>query len=123
MLPVGHETKRFQLPSHLGRQLSREPLGGGATVELERLILLAAGAIATLGIRTVGPAERLVVFRGGRYTADIRRPGTTWIIPFYEKTARIKLEDHVPNWRSLEEIEIWEAIEHLLRQSGHPIAE
>ena len=28
MLPFGHETKRFQRPGHLGRQLSREPLGG-----------------------------------------------------------------------------------------------
>jgi hypothetical protein len=28
VLPFGHETKRFQLPGHLGRQLSREPLGG-----------------------------------------------------------------------------------------------
>ena len=28
VLPSGHETKRFQLPGHLGRQLSREPLGG-----------------------------------------------------------------------------------------------
>jgi hypothetical protein len=26
VLPFGHETKRFQLPGHLGRQLSREPL-------------------------------------------------------------------------------------------------
>jgi tetratricopeptide (TPR) repeat protein len=32
VLPFGHETKRFQLPGHLGRQLSREPLGGKAEV-------------------------------------------------------------------------------------------
>ena len=31
MLPFGNETKRFQLPGHLGRQLSREPLGSTAS--------------------------------------------------------------------------------------------
>jgi len=28
VLPFGHETRRFQLSGHRGRQLSREPLGG-----------------------------------------------------------------------------------------------
>ena len=28
VLPSGHEIRRFQLPGLLGRQLSREPLGG-----------------------------------------------------------------------------------------------
>ena len=28
VLPSGHEIKRLQLPGHLGRQLSREPLDG-----------------------------------------------------------------------------------------------
>jgi GNAT superfamily N-acetyltransferase len=36
VLPSGHEIKRFQLSGHLGRQLSREPLGG--YLALERLV-------------------------------------------------------------------------------------
>ena len=32
VLPSGHETRRFQLPGHRGRQLSREPLGGREAV-------------------------------------------------------------------------------------------
>jgi hypothetical protein len=33
VLPSGHENRRFQLPGHLGRQLSREPLGSPAKCE------------------------------------------------------------------------------------------
>jgi hypothetical protein len=48
VLPFGHDTKRFQLPGHLGRQLSREPLGGGscAVVTLEEARSLVEAAIA-----------------------------------------------------------------------------
>jgi hypothetical protein len=35
VLPSGHEIKRFQLPGHLGRKLSREPLGGGMWAALD----------------------------------------------------------------------------------------
>jgi len=34
VLPFGHETKRFQRPGHLGRQLSREPLGGTSSISV-----------------------------------------------------------------------------------------
>jgi hypothetical protein len=34
VLPSGHEIKRFQLPGHLGRQLSREPLGGTSSISV-----------------------------------------------------------------------------------------
>jgi hypothetical protein len=34
VLPSGHETKRFQLPGHLGRQLSREPLDGTISISV-----------------------------------------------------------------------------------------
>jgi hypothetical protein len=36
VLPSGHEIKRFQLPGHLGRQHSREPLDGTNQLPLEQ---------------------------------------------------------------------------------------
>jgi hypothetical protein len=36
VLPFGHETRRFQLPGHPGRQLSREPLGGSVPNATQR---------------------------------------------------------------------------------------
>lgn len=89
-------------------------------MELHELVTLVIGVVLILGIRNVGPTERLAVFRAGK-CLDIRSPGTTWIIPFLDRAARIDLDDRVPGWRSLEDSQIYDEIERLLREPGHSI--
>ena len=48
VLPFGHEIRRFQLPGHLGRQLSREPLGSSMSQAARPLVCLLFVVLAGL---------------------------------------------------------------------------
>jgi protein-S-isoprenylcysteine O-methyltransferase Ste14 len=79
LLPSGHEIKRFQLPGHLGRQLSREPIGGGkenhpvSAIAYQIILALVAGAAL---IRSIGIL--LLKVRQLRYRRRAVTKPTAW---------------------------------------------
>ena len=81
-------------------------------MDVERLIPILLLAVLLLGFRTARHGERVIVFRLGRLL-DIKRPGRFWILPFIDKTARIYLDAHIPNWRSLDPAEVDRRVEQL----------
>ena len=63
VLPFGHETRRFQRPGHLGRQLSREPLGRMKTPRDSRNIVAALAAFGVLLVAILWWAHPLLPSR------------------------------------------------------------
>jgi len=77
VLPSGHEIKRFQPPGHLGRQLTREPLGGG--VHVSKILLgiavgIAAAVLAAVAFETVFTGPELSVRVSAPTSAFVGEP-------------------------------------------------
>ena len=57
-------------------------------------VLVALGLMLLLSARTVGPNERLVVFRMGRTNRSlVRGPGRTWLLPLVDRAAVVDMEE------------------------------
>jgi hypothetical protein len=84
VLPSGHEIKRFQLPGHLGRQLSREPLGGiGSNMyELLRVGLILIGLYLALSSVLGFVSSSADAFSSSRDLPDFFGTTLTFFIPY-----------------------------------------
>ena len=82
------------------------------------LILLVAVLIGALAsVRVVGEHERLAIQRLGQFVG-IRGPGVVLVLPFLDRTTRIRLERDIPNWQSLSTEQLTKEIERRLTTSG-----
>ncbi len=82
------------------------------------LILLVALLIGALvSVRVVAEQERLAIQRLGQFVG-IRGPGMVWVLPFIDRTTRIRLDRDIPNWQSLSTEQLTKEIERRLTTSG-----
>ena len=51
-----------------------------------------------IGVRFVKPDEWLVIMRFGKYFG-FRKQGIHWVLPFVDKTVRVKLSKVSPRWK------------------------
>ena len=51
-----------------------------------------------IGVRFVKPDEWLVIMRFGKYFG-FRKQGIHWVLPFVDKTVRVKLSEVSPSWK------------------------
>lgn len=65
-----------------------------------------------LGVRRIPKDERLVVFRAGR-RLPVHGPGVVWLIPFVDRTFKIRLEDKLPQWQYMPAEQLRERVEGL----------
>jgi regulator of protease activity HflC (stomatin/prohibitin superfamily) len=63
-----------------------------------RLLFFGVLIYLLIGVRIVKPDEWLVVMRSGKY-CGFRKEGTYWVLPFVDKTVRVKLSQVSPSWK------------------------
>ncbi|RPI79534.1 MAG: hypothetical protein EHM45_02620 [Desulfobacteraceae bacterium] len=66
-------------------------------------------------IKAVKGSERLVVFRLGRFS-NITGPGIVVIIPLIDRGVKINIEERIPGWQSLTEMEFRERLKTLAKE-------
>ena len=64
------------------------------------ILLIIAMIFLLLSIKISTESERIVVFRFGRFF-KIVGPGLILILPFIDKTIRVKLSDKIPGWKKM----------------------
>ena len=69
------------------------------------LVLVMVGIAYANSIRIVHEAERLAVFRMGRFLR-IAGPGLVVLVPSVDRAIRIKLNEKVPGWQGLSPAEL-----------------
>ena len=65
-------------------------------------------------IKVMKESERLVVFRLGRFL-NITGPGIVVIIPVIDRGVKINLEEKIPEWRTLTEMEFKERLKAIAK--------
>jgi regulator of protease activity HflC (stomatin/prohibitin superfamily) len=63
-----------------------------------RLLFFGALICMLIGVRIVKPDEWLVIMRFGKYFG-FRKQGIHWVLPFVDKTVRVKLSEVSPSWK------------------------
>jgi regulator of protease activity HflC (stomatin/prohibitin superfamily) len=82
-----------------------------------RLIVLALIFFLIIkSIKIVKESERLVVFRLGRFF-KIAGPGFVIVIPVVDRCAKINLEEKIPGWQTLPEMEFRERLKAIAKEA------
>ncbi len=66
-------------------------------------------------IKVMKESERLVVFRLGRFLR-IAGPGLVVVIPAIDRGVKINLDEQIPEWRTLTEMEFREKLKTLTKE-------
>ena len=66
-------------------------------------------------IKVVKTSERLVIFRLGRFS-NITGPGIVVIIPVIDRGVKINIEEKIPEWRTLTEMEFRERLKTIAKE-------
>ncbi len=88
----------------------------GTLLKAEFVVPLLLLFYALSGLRNAQEAQRVVVFRLGRFHR-VAGPGLFWIIPSVDKGVRVDLNQALPEWRALSPEELTQQVQaYVLRQ-------